>query len=115
VGPSDFAVLLKLDGTADMQKLEAYYDERVARDPGLARIDKRAFRNYYSLRASVAFSLGAHDEWNIAKAINDRRRARDPSIGIPGQLAIPFGGHAVPPGIFESTVQPGDAGACAAK
>ncbi len=115
VGPSDFAALLKLDGTADMQKVEAYYDERVARDPALARIDKRAFRNYYSLRASVAFSLGAHDEWNIAKAINDRRRARDPSIGIPGQLAILFDGRAVPPGAFESTVQPGDAGACAAR
>lgn len=115
VGSSDFAALLKLEGTADMQKLEAHYDKRVADDPGLAKIDKRAFRNYYALRASVAFSLGAHDEWNIAKAINDRRRARDPSIGIPGQLPILFDGHAVPPGTFESTVQAGDAGACAAK
>ena len=78
-------------------------------------LDQRAFRNYYALRASVAFSLGAHDEWNIAKAINDRRRARDPSIGIPGQLPILFDGHAVPPGTFESTVQAGDAGACSAR
>jgi hypothetical protein len=115
VGPSDFAALLKLDGTADMQKLEAYYDRRAADDPGLVKIDKRAFRNYYALRASVAFSLGAHDEWNIAKAINDRRRATNASTGIPSQLAILFDGRAVPPGTYEGTVQAGDAGACMAK
>ena len=115
VGPSDFARLLKLDGTAEMQKLEAYYDKRAADDPGLAKVEKRAFRDYYALRASVAFSLGAHDEWNIAKAINDRRRARDGSTGIPSQLAILFDGQAVPPGSYEGTVQPGDTGACSAR
>jgi hypothetical protein len=115
VGPSDFAALLKLDGTADMQKLEAYYDRRAATDPAIAKVDKRAFRNFYALRASVAFSLGSHDEWNIAKAINDRRRAKDQSKGIPGQLGILFDGHAVPPANFEGGVQPGNVGACIAK
>jgi hypothetical protein len=115
VGPSDFAALLKLDGTADMQKLEAYYDKRAATDSGMAKVEKRAFRNYYALRASVAFSLGSHDEWNIAKAINDRRRFRGQANGIPGQLAILFDGHAVPPASYEGNVQAGNVGACAAK
>ena len=115
VGPSDFAAQLKLDGTADMQKLEAYYDKRAATDPGIAKVEKRAFRNFYALRASVAFSLGSHDEWNIAKAINDRRRSKDQSKGIPSQLAILFDGHAVPPPSYEGTVQPGNVGACIAK
>ena len=115
VGPSDFAALLKLDGTADMAKLEAYYDKRAATDPGIAKVGKRAFRNFYALRASVAFSLGSHDEWDIARAINGRRRARDASNGIPGQLAVLFDGHAVPPASYEGAVQPGNVGACAAK
>jgi hypothetical protein len=115
VGPSDFAALLKLDGLSDMQKLEAYYDKRAATDPGIAKVDKRAFRNFYALRASVAFSLGSHDEWNIAKAINERRRSRDQSKGIPGQLAVLFDGHAVPPASYDAAVQPGNVGACVTK
>src|SRR5262249_36874286 len=65
VGPSDFARHFALDGRADMERLDAYYDNLVKTDPDLAKIDKKSFREYYVLRASVAFSFGSHDEWNI--------------------------------------------------
>ena len=58
VGPSDFAALLKLNGTADPQKLEAYYDKRARRRiQASSRSTARGFRNFYALRAWVA-SLG---------------------------------------------------------
>ena len=40
------------------------------------KLSKTGFRNYYALHASVAFSLGSHDEWNISHILNERRRAR---------------------------------------
>jgi hypothetical protein len=79
VGPSDFAALLKLDGTADMQKLEAYYDKRAATDPGITKVDKRAFRNFYALRASVAFSPATS-----APASPNRRRLAYSAACLPG-------------------------------
>ena len=114
VGPSDFAAALGLNGVSDLKTLEAYYDRRAKTDPAITRIDKRAFRNYYALSASVAFSYGAHDEWNIARAINEQRRARSKSAGIATQLAILFDGHGVVPPAFEGRVPAGDAGACTA-
>jgi hypothetical protein len=69
-GPSDFARFLSLRGQADMRKLGEFYDKRTRIDPELAKIDKALFRNYYGLKASVSFSYGSHDEWNIIRAIN---------------------------------------------
>jgi hypothetical protein len=40
------------------QLLEAYYDRESPADPKLRQIDKREFRNYYGLRASVAATCG---------------------------------------------------------
>lgn len=114
VGPSDFAAALGLNGVSDMRKLEDYYESRAKTDPAIAKIDKRAFRNYYALNASVAFSYGAHDEWNIARAINEQRRRRDKATGIATQLPVLFDGHGIVPPAFEGSVPAGDAGACAA-
>jgi hypothetical protein len=112
VGPTDFASEFGFDGNADMAKVEAYYDNHVKTDDKLAKIDRRAFRDYYALRASVAFSYGSHDEWNIAQAINKRRRGADAKSGIARQMAIFFDGHPIAPGLFQIGIQRGDAGAC---
>src|SRR5260370_37640758 len=68
VGPSDIAHFFGLDGNADMEKIEAYFDKRLANDPKLKhtveqnKVSKKTFRNYYALRASVACSYGSHEE-----------------------------------------------------
>src|SRR5258706_696718 len=76
-GPQDFARVFELDGSADMARIDAYFDKRLKADPDLEKavqggLTKSAFRNYYALKASSAFSKGAHDEWNIIRLINAR-------------------------------------------
>jgi len=112
VGPSDFARHFGLDGNGDMERLEAYYDNLAKTDDGLKSVDKRSFRDYYALRASVVYSYGSHDEWNIVRAVNERRRDADGKTGIAKQMGVFFNGRAVAPGLFEVPVAPGDAGAC---
>jgi hypothetical protein len=63
-------------------------------------INRTALRNYYGLKASVAFSYGSHDEWNIIKAVNERRRGAD-RFGIANQLPVFFDGDAAAPASFE--------------
>jgi hypothetical protein len=56
---------------------------------------RRDFLRFYSLRASVTFSLGSHDEWNIFRLINEKRRKRygeNDNRGIAEQLAGFFDG-----------------------
>lgn len=111
VGPGEFARYFRLDGRGDMEKLDDYYDAHVKSDPNLEKIDKKSFREYYALRASVAFSLGSHDEWNIVRAINEARRASK-DYGIARQLGVFFDGRPVAPGLFETPIAAGDAGPC---
>src|SRR5262249_36634933 len=67
-GPADFAKHFGLDGQGDLGKLDVAYDNLAKTDPGLAvKVDKRSFRDYYGLRASVAYSFGSHDEWDIVR------------------------------------------------
>lgn len=115
-GPNDFARHFGFDGSDDVAKLDAYYDRRAANDPDFAKavqggLDKPTFRRYYALRASSTVSRGAHDEWNIIRLINDRRRA-DPRLGTPGQIPILFDGQGVAPPQFESPVSDGYVGRC---
>jgi len=112
-GPSDFARHFGLGGDRDMEKLESYYDSLVQTDPGLKAVPKRAFRDYYALRASVEYSYGSHDEWNIVRTINQKRRDADRKAGIAAQMGVLFEGHPVAPGLFETPITPGDAGQCA--
>ena len=116
-GPQDFARFFGFDGSNDMAKLDAYYDKRVASDPAFAKaaeggLTKAAFRRYYAFRASSTVSRGAHDEWNIFRLLNDKRRA-DAKIGTPGQIAIVFDGLNVTPPQHEAAVSEGYAGKCA--
>jgi hypothetical protein len=111
VGPSDFARYLALGDANILATLDALYDTMVKSDPGLARIKKEDFRAYYGLRASVSYSLGSHDEWNVVASINDQRRD-DPDYGIPKQLGIFFDGRAIVPAVYDDPTTDGNAGAC---
>ncbi len=117
VGPSDFGAYFGLTGQADLERIESFFDERMKTDAELrrtveqGRTTRTGFRNYYGLRASVNFSLGAHDEWNIAGRVNARRRS-DPKFGTGNQLATWFDGRAVSSAEAEPAVSGGYAGNC---
>ena len=116
-GPQDFARYFGLDGSNDMAKLDAWFDKRVASDPDFAKavqngLTKPAFRKYYALRASSSLSRGAHDEWNIFRTINEKRRA-DSKLGTPSQIPVLFDGQAVAPPQGETPVSEGYVGKCA--
>ena len=117
VGPSDVGRFFKFDGKNDLAKVDSYFDAREANDPSFkqdvaaGKVTKFAFRNYYGLRASSAFSNGAHDEWNIIRLVNERRRA-DTRMGIANQLPIFFDGRAATPGDYEQIVAFGTATFC---
>jgi hypothetical protein len=116
-GPSDFARFFGLTGAGDMDKLTAYFNDRLAKDADVQRAVERgtlsaaAFRNYYALRASATFSVGAHDEWNVVRIVNGRRRD-DAKFGVPNQLPVLFDGHAISSAEYEQAVGGGNAGAC---
>jgi hypothetical protein len=117
VGPQDFARYFALDGNADMLKIEQFFDKRLVSDADLKNaVDKgltrSAFRNYYALKASTTFSKGAHDEWNITRALNERRRAHH-RYGIANQLAVLFDGGGVAPPSSEGATSDGYVGKCA--
>ena len=115
-GPQDFARYFGFDGTNDMGKLDAYFDKRVAADPAFAKavqggLSKAAFRKYYALRASTTVSRGAHDEWNIFRMLNEKRRGNE-QYGAGGQIAVLFDGAAIAPPQGEAAVSDGYVGKC---
>jgi hypothetical protein len=117
VGPSDFAGYFGLTGRGDMDRLAAFFEDRVQKDADLKRAVERgtvsaaSFRNYYALRASVAYSAGARDEWNVLRTINERRRAHA-KYGLANQLPVLFDGRAASGAEFEQPVASGNAGVC---
>jgi hypothetical protein len=117
VGPADFARYLQLEGRNDLKKVETYFDNRLKHDPELkaavaqGKLNRRQFRDYYGLRGSVAFSSGAHDEWNILRLLNERRRA-DKDYGVGNQLPGFFEGRALTSADLEREVSRGNVGAC---
>jgi hypothetical protein len=116
-GPTDFGRFFGLTGDGDFTRIEAWFDNRVATDPAFkkavddGKVTKSGFRNYYGLKASVSFSYGSHDEWNIARLLNERRRGAT-DFGIASQLPVLFDGQAVNPGSYESPTSSGDVGRC---
>ena len=116
-GPQDFARYFGFDGNGDMTKLDAYFDKRVKVDPEFEKavqngLTKLAFRKYYGLRASASVSRGAHDEWNIFRLINERRRA-DGKFGTGNQIPVLFDGRGIAPADSEAAVSDGYVGKCA--
>lgn len=52
------------------------------------------------MRASAAYSTGAHDEWNVAVRVNRKRRLGD-------QLGMFFDGRPRSPAEMETEIAPG--------
>jgi hypothetical protein len=59
-----------------------------------------AFRRFYQLRASVHWSKGAHDEWNIFVRLNKKR-------GVGEQIPMWYDGRALSPAEMEGEVERG--------
>src|SRR5262245_35732657 len=116
-GPSDFARALGLTGEGDMEKIDALFDQRYASDEKLrdtvakGRVSKATFRNDYGLKASVAFSYGSHDEWNILRLINVKRLGGT-QFGVANQIASFYDGRPTPPSAAEQPVSNGTMGRC---
>ena len=116
-GPSDFAHALGLTGDGDMEKIDALFDQRYAADEKLREavtkgsLTKATFRNYYGLKASVMFSYGSHDEWNILRLINVKRLGGT-QFGVANQIASFYDGRPTPPSAAEQPVSNGYMGRC---
>jgi hypothetical protein len=78
-------------------------DEKLRRSVAADPARRRAFLRYYALRASSAYSSGAHDEWNIFVRINRRRPLGE-------QVAVFFDGRPASPPEMETEVSPGPRG-----
>ena len=117
VGPSDFRISFGLNGVGDMDKIDDDFVKRLAAGGDFKKavddhkLSKQTYRNYYALRASVAFSYGSHDEWNIARVLSERRRGAE-DFGIANQLSIWFDGQPLAPGSYEAPTASGDVGRC---
>lgn len=105
-GPRDFWVAMKLRDASRVSQLEALADKYA-----LQGADKRRFVTYYALRASAVSSKGAHDEWNIVRLINERRRS-NPTFGVGLQIATWYDGEPVEPDDTENALSRGYEGAC---
>lgn len=73
------------------------------------------FLAYYATKASVAFSDGSHDEWNIFVEVNRRRRGDPRTFGLGDQIPVFFDGRSASPGQMEARVSPGYEKSCPAK
>lgn len=71
---------------ADRAKADAEFRLEIADAPQR----RREFTRFYAMRASVLFSLGAHDEWNLYRQLNAQR-------GVGQQVPVFFDGRAVSP------------------
>src|SRR6266567_2019439 len=78
----------------------AAVDEKLRRAVAADGARRHAFLRYYALRASSAYSSGAHDEWNILVRINRKRSLGD-------QVAVFFDGRPASPAEMEADVSPG--------
>lgn len=71
---------------------------------------RKDFIRFYALRASVNYSLGSHDEWNIFAELNRRRAAVVDKNGFPdvgSLLAGWFDGRQIDPGAAVVPLVPG--------
>ena len=78
----------------------AAVDDKLRRSIAADPARRQAFLRYYALRASSAYSSGAHDEWNIFVKINRRRPLGE-------QVAVFFDGRPTSPPEMETQVSPG--------
>jgi hypothetical protein len=67
------------------------------------------FFRFYSLRGSVGYSKGSHDEWNIFVTLNKLRlkSGEEKGYGLGSQIAGYFAGSQITPGASESAIAHG--------
>ena len=75
-------------------------DDRLRTSIAADTLRRQNFLRYYALRASSAYSSGAHDEWNIFVRINRRRPLGE-------QVAVYFDGRPASPAEMETEISPG--------
>lgn len=71
---------------------------------------RRQYLRFYALRASINFSLGSHDEWEIFRRININRRddnSLEDNVGIPDQLGGFFDQSQIDPSAAEAVLSRG--------
>lgn len=139
VGPSDVhSFFSKDDSTTLTAAVELYFAQKFATDavfrdvfsavgaewgtpaPQAQAVAARAdwkkqraeFLKFYSLKASVNFSLGSHDEWAIFRLLNSRRRDQSRTVAmldgdVGDQLAGFFDGRQLDPGATEAPLSRG--------
>jgi hypothetical protein len=77
------------------------------KDPAAWERARRRFYRFYALRASVGFSLGCRDEWNIMVKLNRHRREVRDAYGPGEEIACWFDGRQVNPPASTMEVEPG--------
>ncbi|MCI0415618.1 hypothetical protein L0222_22820 [bacterium] len=67
---------------------------------------RKDFFRYYTIRASINFSKGSHDEWEILRLVNNKRMAKLPEEF--GSLTVGyFDGRQIAPGAVEAKISKG--------
>jgi hypothetical protein len=111
-GPTDFAAYFGVHNSPVLDTVEKYIDVRAQSDDAFRRQvaadpqARKAFLRYYALRASVAYSKGCHDEWNIFRLVNQNIRS-DPERSVGEQITMYFDGRALSPAEMETEITPG--------
>jgi hypothetical protein len=104
-GPSDMRAFFGCTGEDVIGCLTRWLAARATTDPDIKKVAddpalRRAFLRYYAMRASVVFSSGCHDEWNIFVRINNKRRLGE-------QVAVWFDNRPASPAEMVVEVSPG--------
>ena len=105
-GPNDMRVFFGCGKDAVGDCLTRWLETRAVADDKFRqeiadnREKRQAFVRYYAVRASAAYSTGAHDEWNIFVKINRKRPLGE-------QVAMFFDGRPASPAEMDTEVSPG--------
>lgn len=120
IGPSDVREFFLRRGNSDLtsavedhfattyeidQEFRQRYDRMVENGADWEGV-RDNFVRYYALRCGAHFSKGAHDEWNIWVALNQRRRSHQ-AYGIGEEIAGFWDGQHVDPAASLLRTSPG--------
>lgn len=103
LGPKDVSAFFRQSGA---QTTTAAIEDYIARQFSCDKTFRHQFRDsdrlqhffkFYAIKASSAFSLGCHDEWNIFVKLNQKRLQISKQNAIGDLLAGYFDGEQLPP------------------
>ena len=121
LGPQDVAEFFVQGTTQNLTAaIEGYFARKFTTDAAFAahfgvfapnqpdwELQRKNFFRFYAVKASVNFSLGSHDEWNIFRLLNERRRKQSPKEIVGAQLGGFFDGRQIDPASTEASVSNG--------